>query len=107
MLIVVNLDLIRWVVLKLILLELMYIFYRFINNINGGLIMDKNKIKCDVSNCKYEKEGDCTLKNVIISCSGSGRDCCDTSSTLCQSFVSSGGIITDNEYEVISEFEFN
>jgi len=65
--------------------------------------MDKNKIKCDVSNCKYEKEGDCTLKNVIISCSGAGDDCCDTSSTLCQSFVSSGGIITDNEYEVQSE----
>ena len=69
--------------------------------------MEKNNIKCDVSNCKYEKEGDCTLKNVIISCSGSGRDCYDTSSTLCQSFTSSGGIITDNEYEIISEFEFN
>ena len=69
--------------------------------------MDKNKIKCDVSNCKFEKEGDCTLKKVVISCDGSGDDCRDTSSTLCQSFVSSGGIITDNEYEVISEFEFN
>ena len=65
--------------------------------------MDKKEIKCDVSNCKYEKEGDCTLKKVIISYSGSLENCNDTSSTLCQSFVSSGGIITDNEYEVQSE----
>ena len=69
----------------------------------GWHVIKKKKVQADVSNCKFEKEGDCTLKKVVISCDGSGSDCRDTSSTLCQSFVSSGGIITDNEYEVQAE----
>lgn len=67
----------------------------------------KNKICCDVSNCCYNdrKEGECVLDKVSISCQCAGDCCTNTSSTICQSFTSSGGIITDNEYEVTSELE--
>lgn len=67
----------------------------------------KNKISCDVSNCNYNniEEGECVLDKVNISCQCDGEKCTHTSSTICQSFDSSGGIITDNEYEVTSEME--
>lgn len=61
------------------------------------------KPNCRVLSCKYEKEGKCICPNLLIDCRGSIDDCHDASSTLCQSFESSGGIITDNEYEVKSE----
>lgn len=66
-----------------------------------------NKISCDVSNCNYNdtEEGECILDRVSISCQCDGDNCTHTSSTICQSFASSGGIITDNEYEVTSEIE--
>lgn len=66
-----------------------------------------NRITCDVSNCDYNnsEEGECILDNVCISCQCDGDKCSKTSSTICQSFASSGGIITDNEYEVDSELE--
>ncbi len=66
-----------------------------------------NKISCDVSNCDYNnsEEGECVLENVCISCQCDGDKCHKTSSTICQSFASSGGIITDNEYEVTSEMK--
>ena len=66
---------------------------------------NKSKVLCDVSNCMFnnQEEGDCTLKELSISSLGRGSECCDTSSTICQSFESSGGVITDNEYEVSSE----
>ena len=82
-----------------------------INN-KGGYIMKKknnNKeslINCDVSNCLYNnsEEGMCLLNNINISSIGKGSECTDTSSTICESFENSGGIITDNVYEVSSEF---
>lgn len=69
--------------------------------------MKKNKINCDVSNCSYNntKDCECSLDSVSISCQCDGDSCTNTSSTICQSFSSSGGIITDNEYEVTSEME--
>ena len=68
---------------------------------------NNSKIICDVASCNYnnEEEGKCTLENVCISCQCNKDECCDNSSTICQSFTSSGGIITDNEYEVVSELE--
>ena len=64
----------------------------------------QNNINCEVSNCNHNNEkGKCTLENVCISCQCDGDKCNNTSSTICQRFTSSGGIITDNEYEVTSE----
>lgn len=68
---------------------------------------DKTKVCCDVTNCLHEEEGKCTLDDLNISCSCRGCDCNNTSSTLCQSFESSGGPITDTEYEVASEFDLD
>ena len=72
----------------------------------------KNKdteVMCDVSSCIYNdnEEGACTLNNLKISSSCEGDICSDTSSTLCQSFENSGGIITDTEYEISSEFDYD
>ena len=69
------------------------------------MLKNKSKVLCDVSNCMYNntEEGDCRLKELSISSIGRGSECCDTSSTICQSFESSGGVIPDNEYEVSSE----
>lgn len=66
-----------------------------------------NKISCDVANCTYNnsEDGECCLDNVCISCQCDGENCTHTSSTICQSFESSGGIINDNEYEVTSEMQ--
>jgi len=67
---------------------------------------NKNKITCDVTNCNHNnEEGECVLDEVCISCQCDGDDCTCTSSTICQSFDSSGGVITDNVYEVSSEFD--
>lgn len=65
----------------------------------------KNKIKCDVTNCIYNnvEEGDCSLSKVKISSIGRGSECNHPSSTVCQSFEKSSGIITDNEYEITCE----
>ena len=65
----------------------------------------KNKIKCDVTNCIYNnlEEGDCSLDKVKITSKDRGDQCSNSSSTLCQSFEKSSGIITDNEYEITSE----
>ena len=66
----------------------------------------KNKIKCDVTNCIYNnlEEGDCSLNKVkISSVDGRGNKCNTPSSTICQSFEKSSGIITDNEYEITCE----
>lgn len=67
--------------------------------------MNKN-INCDVYSCLYNntEEGNCILDDLSISSLGRGSECEDSSSTICQSFERSGGIITDNEYEVSSEF---
>lgn len=65
-----------------------------------------SNIKCDVVSCdnnNYE-EGTCTLEKVCISCSCSNDDCHDSCETICQSFKETGSNITDNEYEVVSEF---
>ncbi len=66
----------------------------------------KSKVKCDVSSCIYNniEEGDCSLDKLKISSMGRGSECRTSSSTLCQSFEKSSGIITDNEYEISSEF---
>ena len=66
-----------------------------------------NTINCDVSNCVHNntKEGMCGLDNLTISSSCDGKVCDETSSTFCQSFESSGGIIGDTEYEVSAEFD--
>ena len=66
----------------------------------------KAKIKCDVSSCMYNdiEEGDCLLNKVKISSMGRGSECSTSSSTICQSFEKSSGVITDNEYEVANEF---
>lgn len=70
------------------------------NNVNSS-------INCDVSSCDYnnKEEGKCSLANVNITTDVNRDKCSDCSSTLCQSFESSGGVITDNEYEVNSEYE--
>ena len=71
--------------------------------------MNNNKaiVECDVSNCIFNniEEGNCTLENLNISSACDGSVCDDSYSTICQSFESSGGIITDNEYEISSEFD--
>ncbi|MBQ6135494.1 MAG: DUF1540 domain-containing protein [Bacilli bacterium] len=66
----------------------------------------KIKVKCDVIECIYhdEEEGDCTLQKIKISHENRGKND-NSSSTLCQSFEKSSGILTDNEYEVCSEIE--
>jgi len=68
---------------------------------------NNSKISCDVTSCDYNdsEEGECTLNNVCISCQCSKDECHNTSSTVCESFVNSGGNITDNVYEVTSEME--
>ena len=65
----------------------------------------KNKIKCDVTNCIYNdiNQNDCSLDKVKITSMGRGDNCLTSSSTLCQSFEKSSGIITDNEYEIDCE----
>jgi hypothetical protein len=62
-------------------------------------------INCDVASCNYnnEKEGKCCLKKINVSASNNRYLCSDASSTLCQSFENSGGIINDNEYEIASD----
>lgn len=62
-------------------------------------------INCDVTSCDYnnQEKGKCSLENINITTDVNRNKCNDCSSTLCQSFESSGGVITDNEYEVISE----
>lgn len=72
---------------------------------NSGMKANPN-ISCDVSSCDYNnlEEGKCCLNEVSISCDCSRNECSDTSSTICQSFESSGSPITDNVYEVASEF---
>ena len=66
----------------------------------------KQRINCDVSTCLYnEKEkGKCILKDLYISSLNRGSECTSSSSTICQSFQNTGGIITDNEYEISNEF---
>lgn len=68
----------------------------------------KNKVKCDVTDCIYNniEEGDCTLDKIKISYKNRGENT-TTSSTICQSFERSSGVITDTEYEVCSEIEDN
>ncbi len=66
-----------------------------------------SSIKCNVSSCDYNncEKGTCCLEKVEISCSCDGKDCADSCETICQSFTTTGGDITDNEYEVQSEDE--
>ena len=47
-------------------------------------------VKCDVYSCEHCncKEGTCSLKNVIISCSCANDNCLDNKETICQSFKS-------------------
>ncbi len=67
----------------------------------------KSKIKCDVSNCIYNNNelNDCSLDKIKISSMGRGCECNNSSSTLCQSFEKSSGVITDNEYEITCEID--
>lgn len=67
----------------------------------------EKKIICDVSSCDYNKINDkeCGLFEVVVSCDGEKTECSDTSSTICQSFMNSGAVINDNEYEILSESE--
>lgn len=62
-------------------------------------------INCDVASCDYnnQEKGKCSLENINITTDVNRNKCSDCSSTLCQSFESSGGVITDNEYEVVAE----
>ena len=68
----------------------------------------KKRINCDVKTCRYnneEEEGKCLLNELYISSEGRGNKCMDSSSTICQSFEKTAGLINDNEYEVQSEQE--
>ncbi len=65
----------------------------------------KNTIKCDVDSCNHNnnEEGTCTLEKVNISCTCNNSSCSYPEETICQSFETTRGIITDNEYEVTAE----
>lgn len=64
-----------------------------------------SNIKCDVTSCDHNncKDGTCCLEQVEISCSCNNDECADCGETICQSFETTHGNITDNEYEVQSE----
>ena len=65
-----------------------------------------SNIKCDVASCDHNncEEGTCQLDKVDISCSCENDKCMDSCETICQSFEVTNANITDNEYEVQSEF---
>ena len=63
----------------------MNIFSFFDKIINGGNFMDKQKIKCDVHDCKHCDCGcdECTLKSIkVCNCNGCG----DKEKTMCDSY---------------------
>lgn len=47
------------------------------------------KIKCNVSNCKYNNDTDylCTLKEIDVSCTCNKEKCNDKLETICNSFL--------------------
>lgn len=49
---------------------------------------DKQTIKCDVTNCKYNNDEEylCNLNSVDISCTCNKSECKNKSETICQSF---------------------
>ncbi|MBQ2640114.1 MAG: DUF1540 domain-containing protein [Bacilli bacterium] len=70
---------------------------------------DKNKINCDVEDCKYNdsEEGKCELDEIKVGYSDDTDECYDSNDTACESFEteeeSDDDEITDEEYEVNSE----
>ena len=50
--------------------------------------MERTIVSCNVSNCCNWKEGKCSLSKIDICSYGRGDLCCDSSSTLCNSFRS-------------------
>lgn len=62
-------------------------------------------IKCDVDACKFNncEEGYCELDSISVSCTCDSDECKNCEETICASFATKGGPITDNEYEVQSE----
>lgn len=48
--------------------------------------MHETKVKCSVSNCKYNDYNYCNLEVLDISCTCSGDCCKDKKETICKSF---------------------
>lgn len=67
--------------------------------------MQNNLIKCDVNSCNHNniEEGTCQLEKIQVSCTCNKDKCSNCLETICESFETTGGVITDNEYEVTSE----
>ena len=65
----------------------MYIFLFFVHNIIGDNMKDQ-KIKCDVTNCKYNDASRklCDLSEIEVSCSCDACDCHSNRETICASF---------------------
>lgn len=66
-----------------------------------------SNINCNVDSCKYNncEEGTCNLEEISVSCTCDKDACCDCDETICASFETSSGPITDTEYEVQAEIE--
>ena len=70
----------------------------------------KNKISCDVEDCKYNdaEEGKCELDEIKVGYSDDSDECYDSSDTACESFESneeSDYELNDEVYEVDSELD--
>jgi len=66
-------------------------------------------IKCDVTSCNHNdnKNNYCELDSISVSCTCDADDCTTSKETVCESFESNSGTITDTEYEVTAETEEN
>lgn len=64
-------------------------------------------IKCDVDSCHYNNcdKGCCELDSIAVSCTCNNDECKKCDETICASFKSKGGPITDTEYEVQAEID--
>lgn len=60
-------------------------------------------VSCSVDNCRYRKEGKCSLPKIEIHSIGRGDVCCDSSSTLCHSFQSRANTLKSS-YEFAKEY---
>lgn len=68
---------------------------------------NNTNIKCNVDTCVHNNQDDkcCNLDSISVSCTCKNDACTCTEETVCQSFKTTSGKITDNEYEVDSEDE--
>ncbi len=90
----------------------MYNYIVIIHDSIGGINMSKSKkkdpkIKCNVDSCQHNncEEGICDLETISVSCTCNNDECCDCKETVCESFETTGGDITDTVYEVQAETE--